>query len=77
MLKCINSIRLACHFKLQNIAPKAEIDAVKTQSEAKGNSWPISAYVKKSIFANKQCLRLEEIFFLLISSLSFFFFNFM
>ena len=67
MLKCINSTRLAWHFKLQNIAPKAEIDAVKTQSEAKRNSWPVSAYVKKSIFANKQCFRLKEIFFLLIS----------
>lgn len=35
MLKCINSARLAWYLKLQNIAPKAEIDADKTQSEAK------------------------------------------
>ena len=62
MLKCINSTRLAWYFKLQNIAPKAEIDAdkkLRVKQKKKKKSWPVSAYVKKIIFANKQCLRLK------------------
>lgn len=31
MLKCINSTRIAWVFGLQNIAPKAETDAVKSR----------------------------------------------